>query len=74
MFRLVICFSYILTINSIAIACNVCHSKNPKMVNMHKALEYKNCFTCHRLEKKKSIEEIKTLRTKDNRCVNCHSN
>lgn len=53
-------------------ACNVCHSKNPKMINMHKELEYKNCFTCHGLEKKKTIDELKKQRTIDSRCVNCH--
>jgi hypothetical protein len=30
-----------------AFECKVCHSKNPKMVAMHTALEGQNCFGCH---------------------------
>lgn len=73
MVRLFIIFLFIFIIQQSTYACNVCHSKNQKMVNMHKALEYKNCFTCHKLEKKKTMEELKLLRTKDDRCINCHS-
>lgn len=40
-------------------ACNVCHSKNPKMVAMHRALEYRDCFNCHKIESKKTLEEQK---------------
>ncbi len=54
-----------------ALACNVCHSKNPKMVQMHKELGYKDCFSCH-TGPKKSAEEQKRQRENDVRCVNCH--
>ncbi|MCX7769818.1 MAG: cytochrome C [Proteobacteria bacterium] len=58
---------------SYGVACNVCHSKNQKMVDMHKALDNKNCFTCHKLEKRKTLEELKNIRTEDARCKKCHS-
>lgn len=53
--------------------CKVCHSKNPKMVNMHKALGYKDCFKCHGLKKKKSPEEQKQQMATDQLCVGCHN-
>lgn len=52
--------------------CKVCHSKNPKMVRMHQALGYKDCFKCHGLKKKKSPDELKAQMTSDERCVVCH--
>lgn len=55
-----------------ASACNVCHSKNPKMVKMHQALEYKDCFTCHLNGLKSSSEEKQLQRETDARCVRCH--
>jgi hypothetical protein len=30
-----------------AYGCNVCHSKNPKMVKMNEELGLKDCFNCH---------------------------
>ncbi len=53
-------------------ACNVCHSKNPKMVLMHKELGFKDCFKCHGQELKKDPEEKKTQMATDSRCIPCH--
>lgn len=36
-------------------ACNVCHSKNPKMARMHEKLGYKDCFACHGADLKKRV-------------------
>ncbi|MBI4691430.1 MAG: hypothetical protein HY754_14360 [Nitrospirae bacterium] len=57
---------------SYAIGCNVCHSKNPKMVKMHKELEYKDCFKCHGPTAVKSLEERKKQREADIVCGRCH--
>ncbi|MBI5103247.1 MAG: cytochrome C [Nitrospirae bacterium] len=57
-----------------ASACNVCHSKNPKMVNMHRELGYKDCFKCHLNGIKDSPEEKKLQMETDERCVRCHKN
>ena len=53
-------------------ACNVCHSKNPKMVRMHTELGYKDCFTCHMPGKRKSPEEWNQQRESDEKCIRCH--
>lgn len=55
-----------------AYGCNVCHSKNPKMVLMHKELGFKDCFRCHGQDLKKNPEERKTQMVSDGRCVPCH--
>jgi hypothetical protein len=55
-----------------SLACNVCHSKNPKMVRMHEALEFKNCFTCHGPGAKKMDGDPKTAMMSDERCFQCH--
>lgn len=34
---------------TLAFECKVCHSKNPKMLEMHKRAEGHNCFGCHRV-------------------------
>ncbi len=52
--------------------CNVCHSKDPKIRAMHKALDYKDCFTCHgpgKLWPKERRQEQKIL---DPLCTRCH--
>ena len=56
-----------------AAACTVCHSKNPKMVNMHKALEYKDCFKCHGPALDRKMPNAKDEMTTDPLCLNCHS-
>ena len=37
-----------------AFKCNVCHSKNPAMVRMHKSIQLKEigCFDCHKIGEK----------------------
>lgn len=50
-------------------ACNVCHSKDPKMKRMHSALEYKNCFDCHGPSAKPTDRD---KRSEDLRCMPCH--
>jgi len=55
-----------------ASACTICHSKNPKMVNMHKALGFKDCFKCHGPGKKTSSENQSTQMITDPLCVDCH--
>jgi predicted CXXCH cytochrome family protein len=56
-----------------AAACTVCHSKDPKMVRMHKALQYKDCFKWHgpASERKtpNATDEMKT----EPLCVSCHA-
>lgn len=55
-----------------AFGCNVCHSKNPKMVKMHKELGYKDCFNCHGPGKEKPPEERKIRMVSDELCIGCH--
>lgn len=59
--------------------CNVCHSKNPAMVKMHKALKGRNCFDCHRMGEKlmgKGIPKDKAAQLKrretEEICFECH--
>ena len=53
-------------------ACTVCHSKNPKMVRMHEALGFKNCFMCHGPGKNKYFAERKEQMATDPLCNGCH--
>jgi len=53
-------------------ACTVCHSKNPKMVRMHEALGFRDCFMCHGPGKKKSSGERKEQMATDPLCNGCH--
>jgi hypothetical protein len=55
-------------------ACTVCHSKKPKMVRMHEALGYKDCFLCHGPTAKKSEDPPEKQMTNDERCIGCHIN
>lgn len=55
-----------------AAGCNECHSKNPKMVRMHKELGYKDCFKCHGPMSGKPMEERKKQRPSEPLCMNCH--
>ncbi|GAW68422.1 cytochrome C [Geoanaerobacter pelophilus] len=59
--------------------CKVCHSKNPAMVRMHKALQGRNCFDCHRMGEKlmgKGIPKDKAAQIKrresEQICFECH--
>jgi hypothetical protein len=55
-----------------ASGCNVCHSKNPKMVKMHEELGFKNCFACHGQGMEKTPEGQKAQMIGDARCIPCH--
>jgi predicted CXXCH cytochrome family protein len=68
----IICISLTLISYSPSSACNVCHSKNPKMVKMHEALGFKDCFNCHGPGKKASSLDQPTRMSSDPLCVGCH--
>lgn len=68
----IVCVMTVCLFYSYSSACNVCHSKNPKMVKMHAELGYKDCFTCHMPGKRKSAEEWRQQREKDEKCIRCH--
>jgi len=62
-----------------AFECHECHSKNPAMVRMHKALEGRNCFDCHKIGEKlmgkgvpRNREAQMQRRTSDPLCTPCH--
>ncbi|GFO53556.1 hypothetical protein GMSM_05630 [Geomonas sp. Red276] len=62
-----------------AFECHECHSKNPAMVKMHKALEGRNCFDCHKIGEKlmgKAVPKDKSAQLRrsqtDPMCVECH--
>ena len=57
---------------AVSAACNVCHSKDPKMVRMHSALGFKDCFTCHGPAKELPAKERIGERPSDQRCLPCH--
>lgn len=61
-----------------------CHSKNPKMVTMHKPFGVKDCLVCHQPEtmqmqekgkegKRKKLELAKKQKTEEKVCKNCHA-
>jgi len=61
--------------------CNVCHSKNPAMVRMHKAIQAREigCFNCHKAGEKllgkaqpKDREASLARRPVDLPCMECH--
>ena len=64
-----------------AFECNVCHSKNPAMVRMHKATQAKDigCFDCHKVGEKlmgksqpKDRDSLLRRRATDPLCIGCH--
>jgi predicted CXXCH cytochrome family protein len=55
-----------------AYACNVCHSKDPKMVDMHRALGFKDCFVCHGPGSKRLALDQKKQMNTDPLCFGCH--
>jgi hypothetical protein len=70
--RIFVILLFIFVINENGYACNVCHSKKPEMVKMHRALEFKDCFSCHGIGKKQSKEDLKKQQKTDNKCIRCH--
>jgi len=68
------------TQSAYAFECNECHSKNPAMVRMHKAVQERDCFGCHKIGEKlmgKGIPRDKAAQMKrrvsDPLCVECHN-
>jgi len=64
-----------------AFECKVCHSKNPKMVAMHKANQGKDCFGCHKVGEKlmgkgkpKDLASLLKRRVTEAECLPCHDN
>ena len=62
-----------------AYECKVCHSKNPAMVRMHKELQGRNCFSCHKMGEKlmgKGIPKDKAAQVQRREaepiCFECH--
>ena len=62
-----------------AFQCDVCHSKNPALVRMHKALQGRNCFDCHKMGEKlmgKGIPKDKAAQVQRREtepvCFECH--
>ncbi len=67
--------------SAFAFQCNVCHSKNPAMVRMHKATQAKDigCFDCHKVGEKlmgksqpKDRDSLLRRRVTDPQCTGCH--
>ena len=65
-----------------AFECNVCHSKNPAMVRMHKATQAKGigCFDCHKVGEKlmgkgqpQDRESLLKRRVAERVCAECHN-
>jgi hypothetical protein len=73
--------SLLLPIPALAFKCNVCHSKNPAMVRMHRAVQEKEigCFDCHSMSDKlmgkgkpKDQAALHQRRETEPVCVGCH--
>ena len=70
---------FLVPFKSWAFECKVCHSKNPAMVRMHKALQGRGCFDCHKVGEKlmgkaqaKDRESLLKRRVSDQLCMACH--
>jgi len=76
MLRTLVSALFLLTVinaASPAHACTVCHSKNPKMVRMHEALGFKDCFRCHKPGSMSSAPSGRgQMMATDERCIPCH--
>ena len=73
MFAIAIVFALCGAARPAAAACTVCHSKDPKMVSMHKALQYKDCFKCHGPATDRKTPNNRDEKTTDPLCVRCHA-
>ncbi|MEE9523753.1 MAG: hypothetical protein V3V59_03270 [Thermodesulfovibrionales bacterium] len=58
--------------NARSFGCNVCHSRNPKMVIMHSLQENNVCFNCHGVGKIGPKEELPKQTVADPLCIECH--
>ncbi len=70
------------TPSALGFQCNVCHSKNPALVAMHKAVQAKEigCFDCHKAGEKlmgkaqpKDRDSLLARRASAPLCVECHA-
>lgn len=53
--------------------CKECHSKDPKIKAMHAALDYDNCWACHKDPGNIRMSDAeKKNRANDPRCMSCH--
>ncbi|KAB0667481.1 cytochrome C [Oryzomonas japonica] len=71
--------SLCVTTGAEAFECKVCHSKNPRMVAMHTALQGQNCFGCHKVgdrlmgkREPKDMESLLKRRVAAAECIRCH--
>lgn len=78
-FALALISSLSICASASAFQCNECHSKNPAMVKMHKAVQGRGCFDCHKIGEKlmgkgapKDRESLLKRRVADPLCVECH--
>ncbi len=76
---LVIVSQLLLAGASFAFECKVCHSKNPAMVRMHRQLQGRDCFACHRIGEKlmgkgipRDLESQLNRRVAEPLCTGCH--
>lgn len=78
---LVLLLLFSLSSPAAAFKCTVCHSKNPAMVRMHKALQARDigCFDCHKVGEKlmgrgasTDIKAQLQRREIDPLCTGCH--
>lgn len=74
-----ICSICIPAVTASAFHCTVCHSKKPGMVRMHKALQGRSCFDCHKIGERlmgkgpsKDPATVLARRTSDPLCIGCH--
>ncbi len=74
-------WSFAAATNAHSFQCNVCHSKNPAMVAMHKAVQAREigCFDCHRMGEKlmgkapaKDRNSLLARRAMEPVCKECH--
>jgi len=72
-------FTIISTAMTEAFQCRECHSKNPRMVAMHQAVEGRNCFDCHKIGERlmgrpqpKNHDSLLKRRVADPACIECH--
>jgi hypothetical protein len=59
LFLILLIAAWIASAGPEASGCNVCHSKNPKIVEIREELGFKNCFTCHGRGVERTLEEQK---------------
>jgi len=78
---LILCALFAAGSTAQAFECKVCHSKNPAMVKMHKAVQATEigCFDCHKVGEKlmgksqpKDLASLLKRRASEPICAQCH--